>query len=265
MKEIIALSMLVILSFTQVESKEDSKYSDLLLTKVTNIPKGPSPEDKDDMCRYYRIAPQTDAGIQLQKMGWGVMSEINLGAYNFVSFAGKFNSGTSGMCQRTQGNIGVFKGGNLTTIIYTKSKDDDLIGDLKLLEGGAIRIWSGAFLEWPIADIKLTNDGFKIADLSQLQSFCEGKTVVPYIYKDTIRQARKKLFQFGWTPKQSGDGLWTRAQALKTSGVTEIQACSGTGLAMCRFDYANKYSFLGVTTVWDGNGIVSYYSVNCNK
>jgi hypothetical protein len=87
-------------------------------------------------------------------MGWGIMSSNKLGPYQFISFAGEFSQGTSGMCKRTQGNIAVFEDQELTTTIYTKPEDNHLIGNLEVIEGGALRIWSGGFVEWPVADIK---------------------------------------------------------------------------------------------------------------
>lgn len=83
------------------------------------------------------VTPKTIVGMDLQRMGWDIMSSINLGPYQFISFAGEFSPGTSGMCKRTQGNIAVFEDQELTTIIYTKPEDNHLIGNLEVIEGGA--------------------------------------------------------------------------------------------------------------------------------
>lgn len=256
---------MLMLSFTQAQSQAQSSISELLIAEITNIPAGPYPERTEDMCKWFQIEPKTIVGIAIKGLGWGVMSEVNLGPYQFVSFAGEFNPGTSGMCQRNQGNIAVFQNQKLTSIIYTKPENDYLIGNLEVIEGGALRVLSGGFIEWPVADIQLTNDGYKIKEISELQSFCAGKSIVPNIYGDTIPQARGRLFKFGWAPSKSGDGLWTRAQGLKDSGITEIQSCSGTGLGMCRFDYKNDHASLMVTTIAEEGEVVKYYWVECDE
>ena len=265
MLRLIALSMTLLFLSNKVQSQTISEIPKLLIAEIESIPEGPHPDVSDSICEWFLIKPETISGMELQRMGWGVMSEVNFGPYQFVSFAGEFNRGTSGMCQRNQGNIAVFQNGQLTSIIYTKPEDDYLIGNLEVIEGGALRILSGEFIEWPVADIQLTNDGYKITEISELQSFCDGKSIVPNIYGDTIPQARERLFKFGWAPSKSGDGLWMRAQGMKNSGITEIQSCSGTGLAMCRFDYHNDHASLRVTTIGEEGEVVNQYSVGCDE
>lgn len=265
MIKLTTLSIMLMLSFSQAQSQTQSKVLELLVAGITKIPVGPYPELRDDMCKWFRLEPKTIAGIELQRLGWGVMSEISLGPYQFVSFAGEFNSGTSGMCQREQGNIGVFQNQKLTSIIYTKPEDNYLIGNLEVIEGGAVRVLSGGFVEWPVADIKLTSESYEVEEISKLQSFCAGKSIVPNIYGNTIPEARTKLLQYGWKPSKSGDGLWTRAQKMKDSGITEVQSCSGTGLAKCYFNYHSLPALLEVVTFGEVNEVVSNYSVECNK
>ena len=265
MVKLTVLSMIFILSFTQGQSQTQSKVLELLVVSVSNIPKGPYPELRDDLCKWFRIEPNTIVGIEIQRLGWGVMSEVSLGPYQFVSFAGKFNPGTSGMCQRKQGNIAVFQDRKLTSIIYTKPEDDYLIGNLELIEGGAVRVLSGGFVEWPVADINLLKDSYEVAEISELQSFCKGKRIVPNIYGNTIPEARAKLLRYGWKPSKSGDGLWTRAQEMKDRGITEVQSCSGFGLARCFFNYDGVSASLEVVTLGEVGEVVNNYSVQCIK
>ena len=83
-------------------------------------------------------------------MGWGVMSEVNFGPYDFASFAGEFNAGTSGRCQRNQGKIAVFQDQKLTSVIYTKPEDDYLIGNLEVIDGSSLRVLSGELIDGPM-------------------------------------------------------------------------------------------------------------------
>ena len=265
MLRLIALSMTLLFLSNKVQSQTISEIPKLLIAEIESIPEGPHPDVSDSICEWFLIKPETISGMELQRMGWGVMSEVNFGPYQFVSFAGEFNRGTSGMCQRNQGNIAVFQNQKLTSIIYTKPEDDYLIGNLEVIEGGALRVFSGEFIEWPVADIQLTNDGYKIKEISALQSFCEGKSIVPNIYGDTIPQARERLFKFGWAPSKSGDGLWTRAQGMKDRGITEIQSCSGTGLARCFFNYDGANASLEIVTFGEVAEVVNKYSVQCKK
>lgn len=260
-----ALSMTLLLLSNQVQSQTISEIPKLLIAEIENIPEGPSPDVDNRICQRFLIKPETISGIEFQRMGWGVMSEVKLGPYQFVNFAGEFNQGTSGMCERSKGKIAVFHDQKLTSIIFTKPEDDYLIGNLEVIEGGALRVLSGEFIEWPVADIQLTNDGYKIKEISELQSFCEGKSIVPNIYGDTISRARERLFKFGWAPSKSGDGLWTRAQGMKDSGITEIQSCSGTGLARCFFNYDGANASLKIVTLGEVGEVVNKYSVQCKK
>ena len=265
MLRFIALSMMLLLLSNRAQSQTISEIPKLLIAEIISIPEGPHPDVDDSICQWFLIKPETISGMELQRMGWGIMSEVNFGPYDFVSFAGEFNAGTSGTCQRNQGKIAVFQDQKLTSIIYTKPEDNYLIGNLEVIEGGSLRVFSGDLIEWPVADIQLTNDGYKVKEISELQSFCEGKSIVPNIYGHTIPQARERLFKFGWATSKSGDGLWQRAQGMKDSGITEIQSCSGTGLAMCRFDYHNDHASLRVTTIGEEGEVVKKYSVGCDK
>lgn len=263
--KLLGISLIFSLAPNQSQAQMVSENPKLIIAPVKNIPAGPYPDVYESICEGFLVTPKTIVGMDLQRMGWGIISSISLGPYQFISFAGEFSPGTSGMCKRTQGNIAVFENQNLTTIIYTKPEDNHLIGNLEVIEVGALRIWSGGFVEWPVVDINLTNNGYKIKELSKLQSFCEGKTIVPMIYENTIPQARERLLKFGWQPSLSGDDLWGRAQEIKDNGLPEIQSCSPTGLAKCRFAYENDYATLEVTTIGEYDAAIINYSVACNR
>ena len=120
-------------------------------------------------------------------------------------------------------------------------------------------------MEWPVADINLLKDSYEVAEISELQSFCKGKRIVPNIYGNTIPEARAKLLRYGWKPSKSGDGLWTRAQEMKDRGITEVQSCSGFGLARCFFFFFGVSASLEVVTLGEVGEVVNNYSVQCIK
>ena len=52
---------------------------------------------------------------------------------------------------------------------------------------------------------------------------------------------------------------------MKDSGITEIQSCSGTGLARCFFNYDGAYASLEIVTLGEVGEVVNKYSVQCKK
>jgi len=54
------------------------------------------------------IQPQTAGGRLATALGWAVTGEVSLDGMDVVSFVGGFAPGTSGSCQMTDGNVGLF-------------------------------------------------------------------------------------------------------------------------------------------------------------
>jgi hypothetical protein len=244
-----------------------SELPEIMAAAVSKLPEGPRPAREDDNCSTSLIDPETDAGRLVQKRGWGVMSEVAIGEYQLVSFAGNFEPGTSGSCAIQQGNIGVFAGRQLKAILYTSNKTDELIGALVPLENGNVRLWSSGYLESPVADILVGSIGLVVRPVAEEDTFCGGKLIVPNIYDEDITEARKLLIAAGWQPEEQPRMEWGQQPDLQDLGIVEAVDCSGTGFGFCEYSYGRNGASLSVTTageLWEDNvPSVAKYAVTC--
>lgn len=245
-----------------------SEVREIRAAEVSTLPEGPYPSKSDDNCSGDFTEPTTDAGRYVQQRGWGVLSEVGIGDYQFVSFAGEFIPGTSGTCAVRQGNIGVFDGSRLKAILYTARKSDELIGVLVPVEDGIVRVWSGGYLGHPVADISVGSVGLIVAKVAAEDTFCQGRIPMPNVYEMPITDARDKLQAAGWEPVPQPKEEWGQQIDLHDIGITETVSCSGTGLAFCRYAYKTSGASLDVVTageMFDDNvPSVSSYSVTCS-
>lgn len=169
------------------------------------------------------------------------MADLPLGSYRAVGFAGQLEAGTSGTCNITQGNVGVFDGDKLVALAYGKSAEDTAIGNLTPLEGGAVRVWDGDIVGSPVGDLRVEADGtVRLGRLADEESVCKGKAVVPNVYGMPIDKARKALADKGWKPVRVKPDGESRQSGLIKRGIVEVESCAGTGLAYCSFSYAAR-------------------------
>lgn len=244
-----------------------SEVPEILTVAITKVPEGPHPRPQDDNCTARFLNPETEAGREVQQRGWGVLSEVRVGDYQLVSFAGEFISGTSGSCAIQQGNIGVFEESRLKAILYTASKTDRLIGVLEPLEGGNVRIWGSDFLGSPVADIQAGSLGLVVQEVASEDTFCGGRVIVPNIYNADITDARSTLAAAGWEPVEQPQEEWGQQIGLHEIGITEAISCSGTGFAFCSYAYSAPKASLQVISageLWEGSVPgVARYAVTC--
>ena len=245
-----------------------SEIPEIMIAAVSELPQGPGPTRENDNCASSFIEPQTTAAQLVERRGWGVLSEVEMGDYSLVSFAGEFIPGTSGTCAIRQGNIGVFKGSRLTAIMYTANKSDELIGELIPTENGNIRLWSSGYLEYPVADIRLVSIGLVVRTVASEDAFCDSNIPVPNIFGDKITDAREELQAAGWEPEKQPRLEWGQQPSLYDLGVVEVIDCSGTGFGFCAYEYERSGASLHVTTageLWENNvPEVANYSVICD-
>jgi hypothetical protein len=225
-----------------------SEVPEIMVANATKLPEGPHPTRNDDNCSFDILEAATEAGRYVQQRGWGVLSEVPIGDYQLVSFAGEFIPGTSGSCAIRQGNIGIFEGTDLAAILYTASKSDELIGVLVPLEGGTVRIWSGDFLGHPVADIVAGSVGLLVGKVASEDVLCEGSVTIPNIFGLDITEARKKLQLAGWEPIPQPKEEWGQQVDLHELGISETVSCSGTGFGFCSYAYRTSGATLDVTT-----------------
>jgi hypothetical protein len=247
----------------------ESRIDGMDFGPLQKLPKGPGLEVADgDFCARLVIKPASAAGKFIAGRGWHVTSEAVIGRYEVVSFAGKFEEGTSGSCHISEGNVGVFVGTQLVALVYASKGSEKTIGKVVPLEGGGLRVWDGDYVSQPVGDIQMPNPTLlQLTALADKQLFCSGKASVPNIYSMPIDKARAKLAAAGWTPVPGNiatDGSAAREEGLAKQGIVEVDGCAGTGFAYCSFNYRGAGGTLAVTTVGEDDlPGVSGYEVTC--
>ncbi len=251
-----------------------TSLSGLRFTPLAQLPSGPGDASDADACPGFALEPTSPAGKQVQKLGWPVIGEARLGRYQLVSFAGLFESGTSGSCTISRGNLAVFDGERLIALAYASKPTDTSIGHLEPIEGGDVRVWSGDYPSTPTGDLHLTEgDALRLGEIAADESLCHGAVHAPNIFNMRIDKARKALIAKGWQPVAGHfdqSSMYGRERGLQKRGLVEVQDCAGTGFGFCTFNYRSAGSVLSVVTVGDaddtGDGLppVIRYDVKCH-
>lgn len=244
-----------------------SEVDAIELVALQTLPDAPGDRGDFDLCSHLAMTPDTQGGALAEDRGWIVTGEVALDGYDAVSFIGSFGVGTSGSCERLDGNVGIFRAGELVALAYAPDATTRAISLITPLEAGGARIWDGDYLPYPVADLQIGDDGMAIVELAAIDQVCGGAAEVPNIYGMPIGEARTLLQQHGWTP-WSGDEVQQfdhRAADYRDQGLIEVGSCSGTGFGFCSFGYENKAGELFVTTVGDAepSPAVSSYGVEC--
>ncbi|KVS35543.1 PASTA domain-containing protein [Burkholderia cepacia] len=241
-----------------------SELKDIRMKPLANLPMAGDAIDRGD-CSQLVIQPKSAAARLVAAQGWAVMSDMPLGPYRAISFAGQMEAATSGTCSITQGNVAVFENGRLIALAYGKSADDTAIGKLAPLESGAVRIWDGDIAPSPAGDLHVDRDGtLRLSRVADEDAVCKGRAKVPNVYNMPIDKARKALIANGWNPVRGGASGEPRQSALVRRGIVETESCAGTGLAFCDFGYTGPAGKLTLTTVGEGAlPSVTDYDVKC--
>ena len=245
-------------------SAQSTTLKDFSVARISNIPHSQHSINHVNSCFSIPKKPFSEAGKRIHANGWGVISEVYLGPYTFVSFASKFEQGTSGTCKVLEGNVGVFWGDDLKAIIYATDSINSSISALELVEGGFVRAFSSHFGEEPIFDVSLSGSDVELIEVRKFQTFCAGRALVPNIYGLKSLAASQLLQNFNWKPVVGSDDLFGREMELKESGLNEVQGCSGTGLAHCLLKYHNKFGILDVVTIGEFDETIYSYTVTCD-
>ena len=119
-----------------------------------------------------------------------------------------------------------------------------------------------------VGDIRSIDDyKFEFNPVAASDGVCGGRAKVPNINNMPIDKARAALKANGWEPVPSSeqDRTDSRVAELVKLGVIEAEACSGTGLGYCSYNYRGEAGTLSVTTAGDNDyPSVSDYDVKCN-
>ncbi|KWC92257.1 PASTA domain-containing protein [Burkholderia cepacia] len=260
----LALTVPAVAQTTASAPRVVSELKDIRMKPLANLPMAGSANDRGD-CSQLVIQPKSAAARLVAAQGWAVMSDMPLGPYRAISFAGQMEAATSGTCSITQGNVAVFENGRLIALAYGKSAEDTAIGRLAPLESGAVRIWDGDIAPSPAGDLHVDRDGtLRLSRVADEDAVCQGRAKVPNVYNMPIDKARKALIANGWNPVRGGASGEPRQSALVRRGIVETESCAGTGLAFCDFGYTGPAGKLTLTTVGEGAlPSVTDYDVKC--
>lgn len=260
----------------QTQLKLASKVEELRIVSAISLPTNPNRGPVDDYCSSYVVAnPKSQGGRLADRNGWIVTSETKLGTYDAVTFVGGLDPATSAACFHQDGNLAIFDGSRLEAIAYRQhsSKNpltigdqgvEDSLGSADQIDERKIRLYYG-LPSAPFADVVL-RDGISIEQTGKEDRVCGGAAVVPNIYNEDIRQARKRLIAYGWRPQKPTEELNGGIdEDLKKQGVVEVEACAGTGFGYCAFNYEHKKGFgLRVISAGDDPNVIGY-EAHCGR
>jgi hypothetical protein len=253
-----------------VQFEIDRDLNNFRFSAINSIPSGPYPNVNKAPCNHFVVSSDDQKfsiSRPVEDKGWGILSEVRLAKYHFIAFAGSFIGGTSASCSISQSQIAIFEQNNLLGIIHLDASEASLIGSLKQMDAGFIRVFSGGLIQIPVADIHLSLDGFELKTISVITSYCNGNSIVPSVIGKTIIEARNALFNYGFEPIEVSEPFvpaWRRP--LINHGIHEVDACSGSGFAFCRFGYKNESSSVNLVTAGETDfPTVVRIGVNCRK
>lgn len=230
---------------------------------TTRLPLNPKRAPIAEDCSSYALPhPRTAGGRNAAAKGWIVTSETKLGRYDAITFAGALDPSTSSTCAHVDGNLAIFDGPMLKALAYrprqaeeqrkasslgVDAAAEDPLGSAEQIEPRRIRLYYG-LPGSPFADVVLGN-GISVEPIAKEDRVCSGGAVVPNVFGEDIRKARKSLMARGWVPQRPAEEA-SGAEDLDRQGVVEAQACSGTGYAFCAFSYRHRKGYgLSVTSM----------------
>ena len=98
-----------------------------------------------------------------------------------------------------------------------------------------------------------------VVDESQVQTRIQRRPVPPFARNESYAQVRVVLLRDGWQPVISKDADECMEGDSRCEGRPEMQTCSGSGLAMCRFGWERDGQQLMICTA--GEEQAKFYSV----
>lgn len=243
----------------QNELKVGANLAGLRIVPVSKLPTNLSRGPVDEYCTAYVVtSPKSPGGRFAARNGWIVTSETKLGDYDAINFVGALEPATSATCFHKDGNLAVFDGPRLKAIAYLNDPSESALGSAEQIDQRRIRLNTG-MPGAPYADVVL-RDGIYIEQTAKEDKVCGGAAVVPNIYNEDIRQARKRLRVYGWQPQKSSEEInGGLDEDLKAEGVVEVEACAGTGYGFCKFNYVHSKGFgLEVISAGDDPNVIGF-------
>jgi hypothetical protein len=247
-----------------------SQTPGLDLVPLTTLPAAPKSQGDIAFCAHLFVeTTATPGGQDAAAKGWQVTAELPFGDLTAVSFIGSATQATSGTCELTDGNVGLYSGSQLVALLYSSHPEELMIGRIRPF-GDGLRILSGDVLPGTTADLVRAGDQIAVTDPAKEEPVCNGTATVPGIEGLPIDEARNRLISAGWQPVPGDPAQqgFSQAKDIAAAGVPEVEDCSGTGFAFCAYRYTGAAGGLSVITAGEGGEsgglpLVSSYGVDC--
>ena len=250
--------------------KVSSSVKGFHIVATTDLPQAPQSETTNKSLSNCRVdPPETAAGKIVAGQGWHVMSEVEAGNNTIISFFSEGEDGTSGSCFVKNGNVGIFEGNQLKAIVYddvVKKGAWSSIGRVSSTnQSNVFRLSEYTPGDQPVVDLYISGNLARIQPLALVEPFCKGMAPVPNVVDKPVERARQQLMGYGWSPIPGDDEHDSRLEELRSKGIIEGDACSGTGFGFCEFSYKRESgASLNITTVGD-DFMIANYGVTCPK
>jgi hypothetical protein len=243
----------------------ESYHPEVLVANTKSLPSGPNPIAEGN-CQYHLKTDLEGNSKAIAKSGWGVTSVLTHGPFELVSFAGSFNSITSGMCIIEQTNIAVFQQNELIGLFYTLSDLDHKLGSIAADNLGKIQVFSQGGFSVLSFEIIFRKNRITL-DFPSDTIACEGDGVIPNLTFQSIFEVKRRLANYGWQPTLELSGnedfmsYFEKDPYYNTRRIEEdlpeLITCSGTGMGYCKYLYEREKSYLEIITVSDGDMVIS--------
>lgn len=259
----------------QVSAAELQVRSEVNGFRIAAVDALPAPSDaqafrEHDFCHGIQIQPKTQAGRHAAKLGWHVTSEVTLAGFDAIGIFSRGGPATSGTCLINDGNIVLYRDNQPVAIVYEPAQPGDTAGRIggvsTTLASDRLRISDWTPVGYQSADIVLAADAVTVAPIAAMETACGGQVKLPNLRGLAIPAVRKALAPHGWQPWVFTDTAVTRldpASSYRHAGLTEFEACAGTGYGFCSVRYTHPAGpVLEVTTTGE-EPQVSRYEVQC--
>ena len=245
----------------------ESHLEKVYFSSSKSLPKGPNPTVEAN-CVAYTATDLTQTSKTVRDRGWIVTSQVKYGPFELISFAGSLESITSGMCIIKETNIAIFEMQKLVGFFYTDPEIDTELSRLHTDGTGKIQVISGGGVGSTSFEITFRANRITL-DTPSYTTACEGDGIIPTLISQSIFEAKKELFEFGWKPTSDISGseefrnYYEKDPYYETirneRNLPELVTCSGTGVGYCKYLYENDKSYLEIDTVSDGDQVVSLH------
>ena len=190
-----------------------------------------------DTAFEHPLTPRTAAGRLAQSRGWAVLGETRMGGLTVIGIARGYKYAAGRFDYLIDGNIAVFDGARLLSVLHRNAADKAGIGFLQPLESGAFRTYTSLPMP-PMGDLELSGHRLSYQPLARLDRWCGGRVKIPNIFGQRMTRARAMLAASGWRPRNvKFVGFDGDHEQFVAAGIGEAEYCVQDSIAQCHLHY----------------------------